>query len=243
MNLINKKRGNCSQKALEIKQFEKQVSDLLSRITLPQDFHEWAINELKNDQMREIEDRNNTLNSARNRYDEVSSKIDKLVEGWIDGKIPENVYKKKLEESQKEQDTLKQILDNVDDRIKERVILVDNVLNFAGKAREEFINGDEFKKREIFSRLGSNFLLKDGILSIELKKPLQIISEMNESIRFETEWLEPPKSINSSMQVEVMQAGSSFKRREQDSNLRAGKIRPKGLANPPLEPLGYLSIR
>ncbi|MBE0573994.1 recombinase family protein, partial [Candidatus Dojkabacteria bacterium] len=156
----SKKRGNCSQKALEIKQFEKQVSDLLSRITLPQDFHEWAINELKNDQMREIEDRNNTLNSARNRYDEVSSKIDKLVEGWIEGKIPETVYKRKLEESQKEQDTLKQILDNVDDRIKERVILVDNVLNFAGKARDEFINGDEFKKREIFSRLGSNFLLK-----------------------------------------------------------------------------------
>lgn len=216
----SKKRGKCSQKALEIKEFENQISSLLERITLPQDFHEWAINELKNDQLREIEDRNKILNTTRNRYDEVTNKIDKLVEGWIDGKIPEYIYKRKLEESQKEQNTLKHILDNVDDRIKERVIQVDNVLNFANKARGEFINGDAFKKREIFSRIGSNFLLKDGILNIELKKPLQIISEMSESMKLNMEWLEPSKTTDSSMQVEVIASDSSFKRREQDSNLR-----------------------
>src|SRR5690606_27542477 len=138
---------------------------------------------------------NKILSTARSRYDEVTNKIDKLVEGWIEGKVPESIYNDKLPKYQKEQETLKQILDNVDVRMKERVIMVDNVMNFATKARDEFINGDEFKKREIFSRIGSNFLLKDGNLSIELKKPLQIISEMNESIKLEVERLEPPQII------------------------------------------------
>lgn len=237
----SKKRGKCSQKSLELKDFEKQVSGLLEKITLPQDFHEWAINELKNDQQREVEDRNKILSTARSRYDEVTNKIDKLVEGWIEGKVPESIYNDKLPKYQKEQETLKQILDNVDVRMKERVIMVDNVMNFATKARDEFINGDEFKKREIFSRIGSNFLLKDGNLSIELKKPLQIISEMNESIKLEVERLEPPQIISSTTQVEALQADSFVIRRGQDSNLRQEKIPAKGLANPPLEPLGYLS--
>src|SRR5690606_36163798 len=95
--------------------------------------------------------------------------------------------------------------------------------------------------REIFSRIGSNFLLKDGNLSIELKKPLQIISEMNESIKLEVERLEPPQIISSTTQVEALQADSLVIRRGQDSNLRQEKITAKGLANPTLEPLWYLS--
>jgi len=90
---------------------------------------------LKNDQQREIADRKQVLETARVKYDETTTKIDRLVEGWIDGKIPEPIYKRKLEELEKEQSNFKKILDNVDTRIKERIELVGNVLNFAENAK------------------------------------------------------------------------------------------------------------
>lgn len=91
------------------------------------------------------------------------------LEGWIDGKVPEDTYNRKLAEFKKIQKNANKIFNNADSRIDERIQMVEEVLDFASSASYKFKIGDDIKKREIFSRIGSNFVLNDGKLSVELK--------------------------------------------------------------------------
>ncbi len=192
-----KKRGNCDQRSLEVDDLEIQFTDIISNIRVPDGFHEWAMEELQKDHQKEIVERGESYERAKAKYEEVVKKIDDLVEGYLGKKIPEETYDRKLPEYQKEQNILKGILDSSDLRIKEWINKADEVLDFATKAKYEFEHGDDKKRKEIVSFLGSNLILKDRILSLDLKKPLEVIQSVSGELNVIAEKFEPLNSSNS----------------------------------------------
>ena len=56
-----RKNPNCSQKCIEEKELEKQIVEILERITIPPEFHQWALKWLKEENKKEMEDRNRIL--------------------------------------------------------------------------------------------------------------------------------------------------------------------------------------
>lgn len=213
-----KKKGKCSQKYLEVNKLEEQFSKILSQVKISEDFHQWALEELKKDQQNEINDRTSILSNTRRLYDLAIEKADELVEAWLDKKIPEDIYTKKLKALEKERAKLKDILDNSDKRIDEWIGKAETVLDFALKAQSEFEKGNDYKRKEIITSLGSNLIIKDKKVTLEVQKPLEIISDLNSEIDKIDARLEPVSDVTEKEDRDTSDSIIPAKLRVLDSN-------------------------
>jgi site-specific DNA recombinase len=194
------KDKKCAQSYLRVEKLESQYLDLLDSIEVPESFHKWALSEIKLDQEKLIQDRGLSIKRARASYDETVSTIDKLIEKYMDDKIPEEYYQNKLAELEKTKDIRKSVFDGIDQRVNERLTELDQDLSFAVSARQSFLEGNDHKKRELVAYLGSNLLLTNGILDIELKKPLKQIQKIAISVNAEAKRFEPLDNADNSAQ-------------------------------------------
>lgn len=193
------------------------METLLSSIRIPQAFHEWTIDQIKEDQQKYIDDRNLTLEMSRKTYDAWVEKIDKLVEKYVEGKVPEDNYQRKLAEFEAGRKLAAKVLDGVDQRIEERIQELDEDLDFAVSARQAFENGNEEKRREIILRLGSNLTLTNHKLDIVLRKPLQKVAEIAAEVNAIAERLEPLENADNSAQFKFYMSTSIELGRVRDS--------------------------
>ncbi len=203
-----KKKGSCTQPCINIDVLEPQLEALLSSIRIPKAFHEWAIEQIKEDQQKYISDRNLTFEKSRNTYDNWVDKIDKLVEKYVEGKVPEDVYQRKLAEFEAGKNLAQKVLNNVDERIEERISELDEDLDFAVKARLEFENGGLAKRREIITRLGSNFTLCDNLLDLIVREPLERVQEISSLVNEAAEQFEPLNNADNSAQFKLYMSTS-----------------------------------
>jgi len=186
-----KKKGHCSQPCTNIDVLEPQFEQLLSNIKVPVAFHEWAIDQIKLDQQKYINDRNLTQEAFRKTYDGWVKKIDQLVEKYIEGKVSEEIYQRKVIEYEASKNRANSVLHGVDQRIEERIQELNQDLDFSVKARLEFENGSEEKRREIIVRLGSNLILTNHKLDIVLRKPLEKVAEIAAEVNAAAKRFEP----------------------------------------------------
>lgn len=170
-----KKRGKCSQKSLEVAKLEEIFNKAIENIYIPPEFAEWAVDELKKDFEKEKMNRDTSMITNEKNYKRCVTRIDALVEGWLDGDIPRGIYKRKLLELEKEKNILEGMQKTTNERIGGWLRKAEEIFDFATHAKEEFENGTMEKKREIVSYLGSNLILKDQKVTIKLQKPLEKI--------------------------------------------------------------------
>jgi len=91
----------------------------------------------------------------------------------------------------KERNRLQGVLNDADNRASQWIEKAEALINFAKDAKTNFENGTLNQRREIFSALGSNLLLKDKILSISIQKPLILIEEAVKEVKAIHSRLEP----------------------------------------------------
>lgn len=194
------KRGSCAQPCTAVDKLENQYRDILASITIPEAFQEWAIAEIKKDQEKMIVDRGQTLLMQRKEYDACLRERDNLVEKYLEGKVPEDYYNRKLAELEKKSESLKSIAEGVDQRVYERLEEINSDLAFAVTANKRFAEGDDTVKREIISYLGSNLVLTNKILDIELKRPLEQVQKIAKKIVAVSKRFEPLEKIDNKVQ-------------------------------------------
>ena len=212
---------DCIEKSVEVKILEKEIDEFLANIQIPPEFHEWAIGELKKLHENEKTDRNTLLFTHQKDYDDCISKLDRFADMFIEGKISNEMYKRKETELLKQKNELRCLLGNDDKRVDDWLVRLESTLTFAERAHEEFQNGDIVKRREIMTALGTEHILKDRHIYIQTEKPLLVLKEMvseNSHIRGS---LEPPKDIGNKEYLNEMYAKSSLMWRWRESNPRA----------------------
>jgi len=91
-----KKDPNCSQRhAIREEELEKQILEILDNIKIPPEFHQWAINQLKEENKKEIADRNKILNSQQRAYKLCVQKIDRLIDMRANNEITSKEFLRK----------------------------------------------------------------------------------------------------------------------------------------------------
>ena len=130
-----KKRGDCDQKTVNVDKLEEQFETLLESIEIPESFHRWAIDQLKNEHSEEIEQRQQAQKKNRDLYDEAQTKLDKLVDMRLSDLISEAEFKLKKESIEREKKTLKKLVDNSDNRQSEWIDIMEKAMEFAKTAR------------------------------------------------------------------------------------------------------------
>jgi len=126
-----------------------------------------------------------------NAYLECQKKLDALTDLRIRGLLTDDEFGKKRADLLGEQLRLKEQLQDTDSRATHWRELTERAFLFAREAKERFESGTLEDKREILVALGSNLVLKDKILRIQLQKPFDLIKEGLRELRLEKSPFEP----------------------------------------------------
>lgn len=203
------KRKNCKQLPIEVKKLEEQFIEEINAIHIPPEFAQWAIGELKKDFEKEKIGRNESLEVNENNHKNCLARIDKLVESWLDGVIPKDIYTRKMAELDKEKKILLKILNDTDQSVDNWLQKAEKFFNFAVHAKERFENGDLPEKKEIIAFLGLNLSIKDRIATIDIQKPLEKIKGKASEARELKERFEPLEIVENKEKFEDVLAENS----------------------------------
>ena len=166
-----KKDVVCLQrKVITEKEFEKQFQEEINKITIMPDFREFAQDMILDYRSQEVEERQNVYKNLSNLLQETQKQLDRLLDLRLKDYVDETVFKEKTTKLESEIKHLKENLRNTEDRTEDLNDLTKRAIDFVAKAKDSFQNGDIETKKAILLGLGSNFLLKDGKLSLELSR-------------------------------------------------------------------------
>ena len=174
----------CSQKSIEVSALKKQIKSCLSKIQITENFKNWAIKYLQGEFEKEKDNRDNILASQRKAYTACLSRLDNLFQLKIspinsDGKLlSDKEYLDQKAELISEKARLKEFMDDFDGRVNKWMDIGERTFNFARNAKFSFDKGSLEERSQILSKLGSNLVLKDKKLEIQLQNPYSIIHEI-----------------------------------------------------------------
>lgn len=204
-----RKNPNCSQKAIEEKELEKQIAKELKNLEIPAEFKDWAMARLRQMNAQEATDRNLAYGGQQREYEACVRKIDNLIDMRANGEIDEDQFRSRKTALLGEKDRLQAFLKDTDKRVENWLEIAERGFNFAEKAREIFETTDDIEvKKEIFSALGSDLVLKDQKLVVSWDNLLFPIRNAAETAREISERLEPVKSVENKRDLGEMYAES-----------------------------------
>ena len=220
-----KKKGKCNQGSVEIKDMEKQIDEVLSKIQISKRFKDLALKYLREENDKEISSREVIISSQRRAYDGCLKKLDNLFQLKISplnvdgGLFSDEDYAKQKAGLIKEKIRLEAMLNDTSGRIERWLDIAEKTFDFACNARYMFEIGDFETKSQILRVLGSNLILKDKKLSIDLKKPFSVIEKISCGIPEIKATFEPKKCVVDTRKFEALLLKNPILRGGWDSNL------------------------
>lgn len=192
------KNPNCSQRSIEEAELEKQIAKELATLEIPADFTKWAVARLKDQNSKEITDREVVYSSQRKGYESSIRKIDNLIDMRANGEIDGEEFKSRKATALAEKERAQALLQDTDKRVENWLEVAERGFVFAEKAPVVFakaVENEDFETcKEIFSALGSDYTLLDGKLTIPLDNLLFPIRKIADAIRDFPSTLEPQEN-------------------------------------------------
>ena len=176
-----RKNPNCSQGSIELKELEKQVDEILSNVNIPESFKDWAIKHLNDLHDKETQDQSLVNSSIDSAYKDCLERINNLIKLKIspmnsDGSVlSDEDYQSQMTELKKEKKQLEGQIKTLGERVDQWEELSMKTFQFARYAKYHFENGTFMDKRIILQTIGSNFLLEDRKLRLNIPKPYIVI--------------------------------------------------------------------
>lgn len=180
----------CSQKPVVGSYVENFILEKLSELQIDIDFVNFAkkyLNELND---KEINNRSSIYVNIENAYSTTQKYLDRLTKAYYREIISEEEFVKQRDELLVEKSRLKKQLDQVENRANNWLELATEAFEFAHYARYWFEEGGIDRRKNITSKLGSNFILKDKKLTFQMNILLEIIMKGKNKIKIEAARLE-----------------------------------------------------
>jgi site-specific DNA recombinase len=214
-------KGVCSQKPIRVEPLQEQFVPLLESITIPKPFAEWSIRWLRTLHQDEVRDRTGAHSSLQRAYNDVESKLDKLMDLRLSDLLTNDEYLHQKERLVKEQCDVKGRLEDSEQHADDWREKVENIVDFAAHAREWFEIGNFQTKRSVVSVLGTNFLFQNGIVTFEKQKVWQSFSKTAPVIQNNLSTLELDAGGSINEKTTEFESVVSLWRVRRDSNPRS----------------------
>ncbi len=209
----------CSQKTIRDTNLENQILEVLENIRIPEEFHKWAIKYLKEEQSKETNDSKEILESQLRRLDNSKKKLNSLFEMRMNEELSAEEYKQRKEKLLEEKLKYEQLISDTNYRFETWLDNAEKLFTFAETAKERFETGSLIVKREILACLGSNLILQDRRLNIQLLQPLNVFVKLAPEVRALHNRLEPLQVQPEQEFMEALYAKNEKWLGYQDSNL------------------------
>ncbi len=197
-----RKNPNCTQKSIEEKELERQIAEKLMSVEIPEDFKLWALKRLREMNTQETTDREKIYGTQRREYEASVRKIDNLIDMRANREITEEEFRARKTSLLAEKGKFQELLKDTDRRIDNWLEIAERGFNYAERAFTAFNRGGVEVRKEIFAALGSDFILKDQKVSIDLDNLLFPIQNASKEIKAMAERLEPLKRVGNTNEIE-----------------------------------------
>jgi DNA invertase Pin-like site-specific DNA recombinase len=162
----------CRQAYVSLENLEKQISRFLEGISIPEQFHDWALARLQQTVDEQRDERTVQRNSLERARAASARELENLTKLRIRDLLTDEEYIKQRQELERQQIGLGQRLEMIqqaDSMFEPSQLLISLSRSMVSK----FKAGDIQTKRLILTIVGSNFLLMNKKLSIDAKKPFR----------------------------------------------------------------------
>ncbi|MBT3249841.1 MAG: recombinase family protein [Candidatus Pacebacteria bacterium] len=184
-------KGKCIQPPINEKSLETQVIELLGKIRPDSDFIKWAKKWLSVVHQGESRHRETVLSSQNKSLENIEKKLNRLLDLYLNGGVQEEKYQHKKSELEKEKKLTAERLNDNDHTVVNWRKKIESSLDFAHAAQHKFKHGTKDEKRQILLNLGSNLILKDGKIRIDLYDHYRLLSESDNWDEKFNDWIEP----------------------------------------------------
>ena len=186
-----KKGFKCLEKSITLPEFESQIEKEINKIQILPEFKELALQYLNETNDNEIENRTKTYQQQQKTINETQGFLDNLTRMRYREMIDDDKFIKEKKILENEIENIKKAIGQTEQRAQDWLELCEKNFNFAVRAINHFNSGDLKKKKEILSYLGTEFVLKDKRLEIQLTSWLQPISNDYKPLEQRFNGLEP----------------------------------------------------
>ena len=167
----------CRQKTIRVEVLEAQVRDILGSIQISKHFRDWALKHLRQVHTREAKVRGTKARSLDSAYRSCQKQLDALTDLRLRDLVNDEEFSAKRRTLTEELLRLREHLQDSDNRAVQWLELTERAFVFANLAKKRFQEGGLEEKRAILVALGSNLVLQDRILRIQLQKPFLLMQK------------------------------------------------------------------
>ena len=186
---------DCTQPNMSLAELESQIKEILQTITISSDFYQWFIKWLKQDHQQNANQNEQLLKSVDTKIEAERNRINNLLELRIDGDVSSQEYKAKKKEIESGIKQLEKERENINLQSEDWTARAERRLNFAHDAVEKFENGTFEEKSRILKNLGTNFLLTNKKLTVDLDNVLYVIQKNQLAVNQTLERFKPDENL------------------------------------------------
>lgn len=176
------KAGRCKQPSIQAPDLENQILAFLTRISIPDKLHKYALAKLETHRSDQFQTRAAAKASLKATLAARERELETLTTLRIRDLISDDEFSQRRSAMQREQMKLQQQLENID-TLATWFELSQAFISFSNRAVNWFEGGNSERKRLILEIVGSNFSLKDKNLLIEARKPFCVQRESASFLR------------------------------------------------------------
>ena len=165
----------CTQPTIRAEELERQTKGYLERIYIPESLVELGLDYLKDEQKEHLKKESILRGSLEKAHSDSLRRLENLNQMRLRELISDEEY---LGEKRKLLDEKIRLEENLNSKgigLNKVYDLTVKTFKFAHEALEKFEGGTPEIKKAIIHAIGSNFLLRDRKLSIDVDKPFQLI--------------------------------------------------------------------
>ena len=208
----------CSQGCLEESELMKQVIAEIESLEIPTEFHEFAMKWFRQKNSEQAETVKAVVDAQHKAYKACVTKIEGLTDMRAAGELTSEEYMSRKEKILAEKKQLDDQFRNNGERIDQWIETGDQMFMFIEKAREKFKNGTPEVKRAILSTLGSNLVIKDKKISIDIEKSILPLRRISNPVKAIKKRLEPLNTKEKQKDFEQSCSENPLVLRDLDSN-------------------------
>lgn len=201
----------CDQKVVEEKKFEEEIIRIPNKIKIHPTFLDWAIEKLRKENQDEIEERKQAIENRKKEYDAYDIKLTRLLDMRLNGELSESEFLSKKDELTRGKGRLKASLDACEDNSTywiDKLEETRELLKIAQDSLDEFKDGDEEKRKEIFRSIGSNLALSDRKLNIRANNKFAGLEKISSELKTILERFEPLNLPEDKEKLELLYSSS-----------------------------------
>ena len=184
----------CSQSSIRQEELERQIKEELSKISIDESFKNLAIKYFREVYQDEAKDRESIRRSLEKKHKEIQEQINGLTEMRLKRLLDDEEYLEHKNKFLLERERVKEKLEDINHSAEKQLKLTERAFTFACYADYWFENGTIEQKNTILKTIGSNFILKDRKLSLELKNPWLSLTEDLKQSKPRKDTLEPSET-------------------------------------------------